>query len=62
MDIGCCGAYRRTCLPSLEIGVCSGCKLGYEDGKRDINKSKSKIKIVASEIDNLKPVLIVLNI
>jgi hypothetical protein len=44
-EIGCCGAYCRTCLTSVEVGVCRGCKLGYKDGERDINKSKCKIKI-----------------
>ena len=42
-EIGCCGAYCRTCRA---LGIaCRGCKLGYEDGKRDISKSKCKIKI-----------------
>jgi hypothetical protein len=44
-EIGCCGAYCKTCLTSIEVGVCRGCKLGYKDGERDINKSKCKIKI-----------------
>jgi hypothetical protein len=43
-EIGCCGAYCKTCLLSPG-SICRGCKLGYADGKRDINKSKCKIKI-----------------
>jgi len=42
--IGCCGAYCKTCKALVE-GVCKGCKLGYEEGKRDINKSKCAIKL-----------------
>lgn len=44
-EIGCCGAYCRTCLTSVPGGICRGCKLGYEDGERDINKAKCKIKV-----------------
>ena len=43
-EIGCCGAYCKTCRALLEK-VCYGCKLGYESGKRDINKAKCKIKV-----------------
>lgn len=42
-NIGCCGAYCKTC-PVLVDGSCRGCKLGYENGERDINKAKCKIK------------------
>jgi len=42
--IGCCGAYCRTCRPFIE-GSCKGCKLGYDTGERDINKSKCIIKV-----------------
>ncbi len=42
--IGCCGAYCRTC-PALIEGFCKGCKLGYEDGTRDISKAKCKMKM-----------------
>ena len=42
--IGCCGAYCRTCKAFLE-DFCKGCKLGYENGERDINKVKCKIKV-----------------
>jgi len=42
--IGCCGAYCKTCK-SLINGSCKGCKLGYDEGERNINKSKCKIKI-----------------
>jgi hypothetical protein len=44
-EIGCCGAYCKTCLSSISGNICRGCKLGYDNGKRDINKSKCKIKI-----------------
>jgi hypothetical protein len=43
-EIGCCGAYCKTCH-ALEDGSCLGCKLGYENGKRDINKAKCRIKL-----------------
>lgn len=42
--IACCGAYCKTCKPYKE-GFCKGCKLGYDDGKRDLNKAKCKIKV-----------------
>jgi hypothetical protein len=43
LKIGCCGAYCKTC-PAWTTKFCRGCKLGYKDGKRDINKTKCKIK------------------
>jgi hypothetical protein len=43
-EIGCCGAYCRTCK-SLQPGGCKGCTIGYGDGKRDINKAKCKVKV-----------------
>lgn len=42
--IGCCGTYCKTCKPLID-GYCKGCRLGYENGERDINKAKCKIKI-----------------
>jgi hypothetical protein len=42
--IACCGAYCKTCKPYNE-GHCKGCKIGYESGERDINKTKCKIKL-----------------
>ena len=42
--IGCCGAYCKTC-PSLIEGFCKGCKLGYDDGARDLTKAKCKMKV-----------------
>ena len=42
--IGCCGAYCKTCKAFLE-DFCKGCKLGYDNGERDINKAKCKIKV-----------------
>ena len=44
IEIGCCGAYCRTCK-SFKDKLCQGCKLGYEEGKRDINKTKCRIKV-----------------
>ncbi|MCP4703612.1 MAG: DUF3795 domain-containing protein [candidate division Zixibacteria bacterium] len=43
-EIGCCGAYCRTCKEFTE-NRCYGCKLGYSDGTRKISKAKCKIKI-----------------
>lgn len=43
-EIGCCGAYCGTCRAFKEQ-TCKGCKLGYENGKRDISKAKCKIKV-----------------
>jgi len=42
--IGCCGTYCKTCKPFIQ-GYCKGCKIGYDTGKRDINKVKCKIKV-----------------
>jgi hypothetical protein len=42
--IGCCGAYCRTCKAFIE-GSCKGCKLGYDTGERDIQKSRCRMKI-----------------
>ena len=44
-EIGCCGAYCRTCRASTSGSICRGCKLGYGDGERDINKAKCRIKV-----------------
>jgi hypothetical protein len=43
-EIGCCGAYCRTCPAFVPRGPCRGCKLGYGEGERDINKAKCPIK------------------
>lgn len=43
-EIGCCGAYCKTCLV-LNKKVCQGCKIGYQSGGRDISKAKCKIKV-----------------
>ena len=51
--IGCCGAYCKTCKAFTE-GFCKGCKLGYEEGKRDINKAKCRIKICCFKNNNLE--------
>jgi len=42
--IGCCGAYCKTCKVLIK-GFCNGCKLGYDEGERDINKAKCNIKV-----------------
>jgi hypothetical protein len=42
--VGCCGAYCGTCQV-LKIGACQGCKLGYANGERNIEKAKCKIKV-----------------
>jgi hypothetical protein len=43
-ETGCCGAYCGTC-PVLREQACKGCKLGYDDGTRDIAKARCKIKV-----------------
>ena len=43
-EIGCCGAYCKTCR-ALSEGSCRGCKLGYDSGERDIDKAKCRIKV-----------------
>ena len=49
-EIGCCGAYCRTCIgwqkekyPSER--TCRGCKLEYESEKRALSKAKCKMKV-----------------
>lgn len=42
--IGCCGAYCKTCRP-LILGSCKGCKLGYDDGTRDMARARCRIKV-----------------
>jgi len=44
-EIACCGAYCKTCRIFTTKGTCRGCKLGYENNGRDINKAKCKIKL-----------------
>ena len=41
--IGCCGACCGTC-PALADHSCKGCKLGYEDGSRDIQAARCAMK------------------
>ena len=45
LEIGCCGAYCKTCRASETGSVCRGCKLGYADGERDINRARCRIKL-----------------
>ena len=44
LEIGCCGAYCKTC-PEFKNFRCQGCKIGYENGKREIEKAKCKMKV-----------------
>ncbi|MDW7733326.1 MAG: DUF3795 domain-containing protein [Methanolobus sp.] len=44
IKIGCCGAYCGTCRAWKEQ-ACKGCKIGYENGERDISKARCKIKV-----------------
>jgi hypothetical protein len=44
IEIGCCGAYCKTCIEYLTKGNCKGCKLGYSEGNRDLQKSKCAYK------------------
>jgi hypothetical protein len=46
--IGCCGAYCRTC-PEYRNNRCQGCKIGYDNGERDIKKAKCRMKICCIE-------------
>ncbi len=43
-EIGCCGAYCGTC-PVLQDKTCKGCKIGYDDGSRDLSKAKCRMKV-----------------
>ena len=44
LEIGCCGAYCGTCR-AFRAGHCAGCKLGYDNGQRDIRRAKCKMKV-----------------
>jgi hypothetical protein len=44
VEIGCCGAYCKTC-PEFTSARCPGCKIGYENGARDITKARCKMKV-----------------
>ena len=44
-EIGCCGAYCKTCRESPSEALCRGCKLGYAEGSRDIGKARCRIKL-----------------
>lgn len=41
-EIGCCGAYCKTCREYQK--TCKGCKPGYLDGSRDLNRARCKMK------------------
>lgn len=53
LEIGCCGGYCKTCKEFTK-GICAGCKLGYENGKRDINKAKCRMKLCCFKERNLQ--------
>jgi hypothetical protein len=44
LEIGCCGAYCKTC-PEFRNLMCQGCKIGYKEGKRNIEKARCKMKV-----------------
>lgn len=41
--VGCCGAYCGTC-PALKDNSCKGCRLGYDNGTRDIRAARCAMK------------------
>ena len=41
-DIGCCGAYCGTCRANE---VCKGCRTGYVNGIRDLQRAKCPVKV-----------------
>ena len=43
-EIGCCGAYCKTCKV-FTAGACRGCKIGYGPGGRDLGKAKCAMKV-----------------
>lgn len=43
IELGCCGAYCRTCKV-YKTEACKDCKIGYENGKRELSKAKCRIK------------------
>ena len=43
VEIGCCGAYCRTCR-EVAGNACSGCKLGYDTGERDLSRARCAMK------------------
>ena len=43
LEIGCCGAYCKRCA-QFRSSKCQGCKIGYEDGERDLKKARCKMK------------------
>jgi len=49
IQIGCCGAYCKTCRASKTGSHCRGCKLGYDTGERDIKRAKCRIKLCCLE-------------
>ena len=53
LGIGCCGAYCKTCK-AFQGGNCRGCKLGYENGERNLDKSKCKIKLCCFKENKLQ--------
>jgi len=41
--IGCCGAYCKAC-GGFTRKNCKGCKLGFDTGERNLNRTRCKIK------------------
>ena len=42
-EIGCCGAYCGTCREFEK--TCKGCKPGYLDGSRDLNRRSEERRV-----------------
>ncbi len=50
LEIGCCGAYCKSCIQYQRAKYpneksCRGCKIGYETGSRNIDRTKCKVKV-----------------
>ncbi|HRX58661.1 MAG TPA: DUF3795 domain-containing protein [Eubacteriales bacterium] len=43
-QIGCCGAYCKTCK-AFTTHVCRGCKTGYTADERSLSRARCKMKI-----------------
>ncbi len=42
--VGCCGANCGTCRSFIR-GQCRGCRVGYDDGTRDLAATKCRVKM-----------------
>jgi hypothetical protein len=60
-EIGCCGAYCKTCMKQQtekypRERTCRGCKIGYESGERETSPNlNAKSKSAVSRKDNWRP-------